>query len=88
MIIVSRLSDDEDIWFLEGAQFDNGTPFVEVCDAPSDVYMHDMQSGGRWEGWRCPIELVCRGGVGDTPRARPLRVFYFVTKRWIVKMQL
>jgi hypothetical protein len=65
VIIVSRLSDDENIWFLKGAQFNNDSPFVEVRDASTDVDMHYMQSRPR-VGVPNRVGLS-RGGRGWSP---------------------
>ena len=66
MVVVPGFSDDEDIWFLEGAQFNNCSPFVVVRNTPTDVDMHNMQSrcgegGVAQHGW------CVQGGEGVFP---------------------
>ena len=87
VIVVSGFCDDEDIWFLEGAQFNNRSPFVVVRNTTTNVAMQNMQSrcGG---GWGCPAWLVCPRGGGVVPLVHPLLEPDYVTKMWKAKWRL
>jgi hypothetical protein len=66
VIVVTRLSNDEDIRFLEGTQFNNSTSFVKVRNTPSNVDMHNMQSRGG-EGGGTQQRWFVQGGKGVLP---------------------